>query len=78
MFVEQHVLSLTNAWVTFNQIPTTGGGGTCFGDSAGPHFNAAGRIVAITSRGDSVCRATDKSYRVDTVQARSFLDDFLD
>ena len=77
MFVRQHVWSLTKAWVTFNQNPAAGGGGTCFGDSGGPHFNRAGRIVAITSRGDSVCRATDKSYRIDTARARTFIDSFV-
>ena len=62
--------------------PSSGSGGTCFGDSGGPHFLGAGvsetRIVlAVTVTGDRYCRATDKTYRVDTPQARSFLDDFV-
>lgn len=77
MIATQHVLSLTKAWVTFNQNPATGGEGTCFGDSGGPHFNLEGQIVAVTSRGDSMCRATDKSYRIDTAQARAFIDTFV-
>jgi hypothetical protein len=29
--------------------------------------------VAVTVSGDSVCRATDKGYRLDTPSARAFL-----
>jgi hypothetical protein len=32
--------------------------------------------VSITVNGDVVCKATDKTYRVDTAAARDFLDDF--
>ncbi len=78
----QEMLSLTNAWATFSMNPSTGNGGTCFGDSGGPHFLGAGAsetriVVAVTVTGDRYCRATDKTYRLDTPQARSFLDDFV-
>jgi hypothetical protein len=78
----QELLSVTNAWATFSMNPSTGSGGTCYGDSGGPHFLGAGAsetriVLAVTVTGDSMCRATDKSYRVDTPQARSFLDDFV-
>jgi secreted trypsin-like serine protease len=80
--VTQEVSSVTDAWITFSQNPSTGNGGTCFGDSGGPHFLGAGgaetRItVSVTVTGDRWCRATDKTYRLDTPQARSFLDDFV-
>jgi Trypsin len=80
--VAQDMLSLRKAWVLFSMNPSTGNGGTCFGDSGGPHFLGAGsgetRIVtAVTVTGDTNCRATDQDYRLDTPQARSFLDDFL-
>jgi hypothetical protein len=31
----------------------------------------------VTVTGDRYCRATDKTYRLDAPQARSFLDDFV-
>ena len=34
-------------------------------------------IVSITVTGDSVCKATDKTYRLDTPAARDFLDGFV-
>jgi hypothetical protein len=78
----QEMQSLTNAWAQFSMNPSTGNGGTCFGDSGGPHFLGAGasetRInVAVTVTGDRYCRATDKTYRLDTPQARSFLGQFV-
>jgi secreted trypsin-like serine protease len=80
--VTQSMLSLTPAWVQFSMNPSTGSGGTCFGDSGGPHFLGAGAtetrvILAVTVTGDRFCRATDKTYRLDTPSARSFLDDFV-
>jgi hypothetical protein len=38
------------------------------------HFEP-GRLIAVT--GDAVCKATDKTYRLDTAAARAFLDDFV-
>jgi trypsin len=78
----QDMLSLRKAWVLFSGNPSTGNGGTCFGDSGGPHFLGAGSsetriVVALTVTGDRYCRATDEDYRVDTPQARAFLDEFL-
>lgn len=62
--------------------PSTGNGGTCYGDSGGPHFLGAGSsetttIVSITVTGDRFCRATDKTYRLDTASALSFLSEFV-
>ena len=60
--------------------PSTGSGGTCFGDSGGPHFlggATSNLLVSITVIGDAMCRATDKTYRLDTASARAFLDDFV-
>ena len=56
--------------------PSTGNGGTCYGDSGGPHFlgGVSSTLVAsITITGDAVCRATDKAYRLDTPDAQEFL-----
>ena len=78
---EQTINSVNKAWVTFSMNPSTGNGGTCYGDSGGPHFlgdkgDANKTIVAITVTGDTFCRSTDKTYRLDTPNARAFLDDF--
>jgi V8-like Glu-specific endopeptidase len=80
--VDQEFLSLTNAWLTNSMNVATGNGGTCYGDSGGPHFihlnGVETNIVAsVTVTGDAVCKATDKTYRVDTESARSFLAEFV-
>jgi secreted trypsin-like serine protease len=79
-FALQSFLSLTPAWLTLSMNEATGDGGTCFGDSGGPHFlggETSNLIVSITVTGDAVCKATDKTYRIDTASARDFLDDFV-
>ena len=80
--VDQEFLSLTDAWVTFSMNLATGNGGTCYGDSGGPHFlhnNGVETtvVVAVTVTGDANCKATDKDYRVDTPQAREFLGQYV-
>lgn len=68
--------ALNNYYLRLSQNPATGNGGTCFGDSGGPIFlNVDGTqtLVAITITGDSVCRATNVTYRLDTDSAREFL-----
>lgn len=81
-FAVQDALALTSAWLTLSMNEATGNGGTCYGDSGGPHFLGAGEtetnlVVSITVTGDSVCKATDKTYRVDTPSAREFLASFV-
>jgi hypothetical protein len=85
-FAEQSFFSLTKAWLTLAMVNTPGfdSGGTCFGDSGGPHFihdannEVTDTAVSITVTGDTVCVATDKTYRLDTESARSFLEVFVD
>ena len=75
----QSFLSLQKAWLQLDMNPSTGSGGTCYGDSGGPHFlggTQSNLIVALTVSGDAVCRATDKDYRIDTPWARTFLEQF--
>jgi trypsin len=77
----QHALSLQPAWLTLSMNQATGDGGTCFGDSGGPHFLGgveSNLIVSITVTGDIVCKATDVTYRLDTASARDFLDGFVE
>jgi len=51
-------------------------GGTCFGDSGGPHLLGT-TVVAVTSTGDKKCRKEAVAYRVDTPSARAFLAQFV-
>ena len=74
--------ALNKAFMRISQTQATGDGGTCSGDSGGPQFLGAGANetntqVSITITGDVFCFATNVVYRVDTPQARAFLDDFV-
>jgi secreted trypsin-like serine protease len=76
----QSLLSLEPAWLNLSENPSTDNGGTCFGDSGGPHFLGgvtSNLQVSITVTGDSSCRATDKTYRLDTPSARGFLGHYV-
>jgi hypothetical protein len=77
-FADQGYFSLQKAWLLLAMNPSIGSGGTCFGDSGGPHFlGTSNVVVSITVTGDRWCRATDKTYRTDTASARAFLDPFV-
>jgi hypothetical protein len=67
--------ALNRGYIRLSQNPSTGNGGTCFGDSGGPDFlsvNGQQILVAITITGDTVCRATNVDYRTDTASAQAF------
>ena len=72
MKATQSIASVTRDFVTFTMNLATGNGGTCYGDSGGPHYLGE-EIVAITTTGDIPCKATDKDFRVDTAVAHEFL-----
>jgi hypothetical protein len=77
-FVTQGFHSLTASWLNLSMNPSTGSGGTCYGDSGGPHFlGDTTLVVSITITGDTPCRATDTTYRTDTASARAFLGQFV-
>ena len=66
------------SWIQLSMNPSTGSGGTCYGDSGGPHFLAdTNTVVSLTVTGDRWCRATDVTYRLDIEPARAFLGQFL-
>lgn len=68
--------SLNGGYIRLSQNPSTGNGGTCFGDSGGPDFLTVGGqqiLAAITITGDAVCRSTNVDYRLDTTSAQAFL-----
>ena len=80
---EQGFNSLTKAWLNLPMTLPNGNGGTCYGDSGGPHFihldgQETDIVVSVTSMGDTPCVATDKTYRVDTPAARAFLAQFVE
>src|SRR3972149_4836678 len=69
---------LGKAWPQLDMNPSTGSGGTCYGDSGGPHFLGGPKSnleVSLTVTGDAYCRATDTTYRLATRSARALLDD---
>jgi V8-like Glu-specific endopeptidase len=74
--------SINPAWLRISQNPSTGNGGTCYGDSGGPNFLSAGSsetsiIAATTITGDTPCRSTNVDYRLDTASARAFLGQYV-
>lgn len=80
-YATQTALNIEKAWLLLSMNPSTGDGGTCYGDSGGPHFLGgvdSNLLVSTTITGDAPCRATDKTYRLDTAPARDFLDNFVD
>ena len=72
-------LNSTNpSWLRISMNPSTGNGGTCYGDSGGPNFLGDTDIIAaITITGDAVCRSTNVVYRLDTESARDFLSQYV-
>ena len=73
----------TKAWLNLPMTSATGDGGTCYGDSGGPHFiwldGVETDIVAsITVTGDAPCKALDKTYRIDTEEVLWFLNEIMD
>jgi secreted trypsin-like serine protease len=66
--------SITKSWLRISMNPSTGNGGTCYGDSGGPNFLGDTNVIAaITITGDAICRSTNVDYRLDTASARTFL-----
>jgi hypothetical protein len=70
--------ALGPGYLHLSMNPSTGDGGTCYGDSGGPNFlGDTGIIAMLTVTGDAVCRATNVGYRLDTEAARSFLSPYV-
>jgi V8-like Glu-specific endopeptidase len=70
--------SINPSWLRISMNPSTGNGGTCYGDSGGPNFLGTTNIVAaITITGDATCRSTNVDYRLDTASARAFLSQYV-
>jgi secreted trypsin-like serine protease len=70
--------SINTAWLRISMNPSTGNGGTCYGDSGGPNFLGNTNVIAATTiTGDAVCRSTNVDYRLDTDSARTFLSQYV-
>jgi secreted trypsin-like serine protease len=70
--------STNKTWLRISMNPSTGNGGTCYGDSGGPNFLGTTQVVAATTiTGDAVCRSTNVDYRLDTPSARAFLQQYV-
>jgi hypothetical protein len=81
-YVTGSLNAVNPAWLRLSQNIHTGDGGTCYGDSGGPNFVGASRtetnvVGGTTITGDSLCKATNVIYRLDTDSARSFLSRFV-
>jgi secreted trypsin-like serine protease len=77
-FALQSARRLDGPWLKLAM--NSGSGGTCYGDSGGPHFLGGRRsnlIVSITVTGDPNCRSTDLTYRLDIASTRSFLSGYV-
>ena len=82
-FAEQSATQVNPSWLLLSMNPSTGNGGTCNGDSGGPHFLGAGptatrTIVSVTSWGDRFCRSNDWTARADTKVALDFITSFIE
>jgi len=70
--------AINQTWLRISMNPSTGNGGTCYGDSGGPNFLGTSQVVAATTiTGDAVCRSTNVDYRLDTPSARAFLAQYV-
>jgi secreted trypsin-like serine protease len=70
--------SINPAWLRISMNPSTGNGGTCYGDSGGPNFLGTSDVVAATTiTGDAICRSTNVDYRLDAASARAFLSSYV-
>jgi V8-like Glu-specific endopeptidase len=77
-YAEQTFQALKPYWLQISMNPSTGSGGTCYGDSGGPHFlGDSDMVVSLTVTGDAWCRATDVTYRLDTDSAQAYLSQFV-
>jgi trypsin len=82
-FAVQTAAGLSAGWLKLSMNPSTGDAGSCNGDSGGPHFLGAGAaetsiVVSVTSHGDTYCRSTDWTARVDIPEVLDFIDLYID
>ncbi len=70
--------ALSSSVLHEDQRANAGFAGAGYGDSGGPSFLAGtNTIVGVTSTGDIPCYATNTAYRLDTKEARDFLQTYV-
>ena len=77
MLSTQPLVNVHRDFVLFSMSLARGFGGTCYGDSGGPHFNRGGEVVAVTTTGDIPCKSSDQASRTDTTWAHAFIDGLI-
>jgi V8-like Glu-specific endopeptidase len=78
MYATGTLNSINKTLLRISMNPSTGDGGTCYGDSGGPNLLGKTNVIAaITITGDAVCRSTNVDYRLDTESARAFLGQYV-
>lgn len=69
--------TLLDKWLRLDQNTARGNGGTCFNDSGAPAFwtapNGSEILVAITTWGDYMCKATGFYWRTDRQDSLDFI-----
>ena len=70
--------SLGPSYFRIHEIPQTGNGGICYGDSGGPFFlGDTNLLVGVSGLTDYMCRANGGALRLDSESSRAFLGQFL-
>jgi V8-like Glu-specific endopeptidase len=84
MYAYSAYKSVNRTYLSLSQNLNQGNGGTCYGDSGGPNFlgaavtnDATNLIAGTTITGDTWCKATNVTLRLDTGPVRAFLDDYV-
>jgi V8-like Glu-specific endopeptidase len=82
MYASSAYKSVNRTYLSLSQNIHQGNGGTCYGDSGGPNFFGAGAteepvIAGITITGDTWCKATNVTLRLDTEPVQKFLSDYV-
>jgi Trypsin len=78
--LRSHIAGGYNLMTSASPGKGTGGGQACFGDSGGPVFHTSDSgqtyLVALNSFGTKYCHGSSGAFRLDNVQARTFLSGF--
>jgi secreted trypsin-like serine protease len=76
--------SINRYYLGLSQNQNQGNGGTCYGDSGGPNFvwtqNSIAETninAALTNTGDAMCKSKNTVVRLDTLEARDFLGNYV-
>jgi secreted trypsin-like serine protease len=85
MYAYSAFKSVNQTYLRLSQNLNQGNGGTCYGDSGGPNFLGKGTyqagqpltIAGTTITGDTWCKATNVTLRLDTKSARDFLGTYV-